>query len=179
MKQESKMLPGVFRAQKKDGTIYYRSSITFQNKHISLGSYSDELQAHQAYLLARSLTDDKTFTLTDYHKDSILNFEKWVVLLNFRDNKMYFKTPIYLLPKYFLYYLDSKTELKFDVDDLFYYSTHKIMRPKEKIIFLSTGTNGISDTLTLKLLTDITEYPPIPKMAGKFILPKFTYMVIL
>lgn len=128
MKQESKMLPGVFRAQKKDGTIYYRSSITFQNKHISLGSYSDELQAHQAYLLARSLTDDKTFTLTDYHKDSILNFEKWVVLLNFRDNKMYFKTPIYLLPKYFLYYLDSKTELKFDVDDLFYYSTHKIMR---------------------------------------------------
>lgn len=128
MKQESNMLPGVFCAKKKDGTIYYRSSITFQNKHISLGSYPDKLLAHQAYILAGSLTSDQNITLSNYHKNSILSFEKWVVLLNFRDNKMYFKTPIYLQPKYFLYYLDSKTELKFDVDDLFYYSTHKIMR---------------------------------------------------
>ena len=42
------MLPGVYQAVKKDGTIYYRSSITYQGKHISLGSYSTEEEAHRA-----------------------------------------------------------------------------------------------------------------------------------
>ena len=28
------MLPGAYLAHKKDGTAYYRSSITFQNKYI-------------------------------------------------------------------------------------------------------------------------------------------------
>ena len=32
------------------------------------------------------------------------------------------------MSKYFIYYYDSNTEYKFDVDDLFYYSTHKIMK---------------------------------------------------
>ena len=36
------MKKGVYTATKKDGTLYYRSSITFQNKHISLGSFSSE-----------------------------------------------------------------------------------------------------------------------------------------
>lgn len=59
---------------------------------------------------------------------AFLPFEKWVLLLNFRENGMYFKTPIYLQHKYFLYYLDQNTQLKFAVDDLFYYAEHKIMR---------------------------------------------------
>ena len=37
-----KNLPGVFKAQKKNGDIYYRSSITFRSKHISLGSFDND-----------------------------------------------------------------------------------------------------------------------------------------
>ena len=33
------MLPGVYQAKKKDDTIYFRSSITYSGKHISLGSF--------------------------------------------------------------------------------------------------------------------------------------------
>ena len=36
------MPAGVYTAYKKDGTVYYRSSITHKNKHISLGSFSSE-----------------------------------------------------------------------------------------------------------------------------------------
>ena len=50
-----KRLPGVFEAQKKDGSIYYRASITFRSKHISLGSFPTELQAGQAYKEAKLL----------------------------------------------------------------------------------------------------------------------------
>lgn len=123
------LLPGVYQAQKKDGTIYYRSSLTYQGKHISLGSYVTELLAHQAYLLANQLLTTDSITIEDYcMEESPLAFTKWVVLINFRDNKLYFKTPIYLKKNYFYYYLAPDKILKFDVDDLFYYSTHSIMQ---------------------------------------------------
>ena len=32
------MLPGVYLATKKDGTVYYRSSITYRSKHLSYPS---------------------------------------------------------------------------------------------------------------------------------------------
>lgn len=41
---------------------------------------------------------------------------------------MYIKTPIYLRKNYFSYYLDISHELKFDIDDLFYYSEHRILK---------------------------------------------------
>lgn len=126
------MYPGVFLAKKKDGSIYYRSSFTYKSKHISLGSFSTEKLAHKAYLEAVQLTSSaKAITIADYNKKKrVLSFEKWVILINFKDNGMYFKNPIYLRPKYFEYYLDGDpfSPLKFDVDDLFFYSTHKIMR---------------------------------------------------
>ena len=50
------MKKGVYTATKKDGTLYYRSSITFQNKHISLGSFSSEDLAATAYLEAENLS---------------------------------------------------------------------------------------------------------------------------
>ena len=46
------LLPGVYTAKKKDGTLYYRASITYRNKHISLGSFPTEELAHEAYLEA-------------------------------------------------------------------------------------------------------------------------------
>lgn len=126
------MYPGVFQAAKKDGTIYYRSSFTYKSKHISLGSFTTEKLAHKAYLEAIDITGSKKkILMTDYNKKKrIISFEKWVVLINFKDNGIYFKNPIYLYPKYFEYYLDNDpfSPLKFDVDDLFFYSTHKIMQ---------------------------------------------------
>ena len=47
-----KLLPGVFQAQKKNGEIYFRSSVTFRGRHISLGSYSSQEEAHSAYCTA-------------------------------------------------------------------------------------------------------------------------------
>lgn len=123
------MLPGAYLAFKKNGTAYYRSSITFQNKHISLGSFPSEQHAHQAYLEASHLLSDFSTTIDDiFSLPTILSFDKAISLLNFRDNHIYFKNPIYLRNNYFVYYLSPSEELKFDIDDLFYYSSHKIMR---------------------------------------------------
>ena len=120
---------GVYEAQKKNGEVYYRSSITYRRKHISLGSYHDEQLAHRAYLTAGEiLSNGSTITLSDYQASSVLSFEKWVVLINFRDNGIYLGNPIYVKPKFFYYHLAPDCILKFDSDDLFYYSSHKIMR---------------------------------------------------
>lgn len=154
-------LPGSFQAAKKDGTIYYRSSITYKNKHISLGSFPTEEEAHIAYVQAGAVIADTKLTIDSYSKeanlsivpynknansaidsyskeanlsiaaccsDIKLSFEKWVILINFRDNNLYFNTPIYVRPKFFYYYLTQKIRLTFDIDDLFFYASHKISR---------------------------------------------------
>ncbi len=123
-----KKLPGVYAAKKKNNSIYYRASITFREKHISLGSYDLEETAHLAYKEAQFLIKSDSITVEDYSPDSLLAFGKWVSLLNFRDNGLYFATPIYMRKKYFLYYYSLTYILKFDIDDLFYYSSRKIMR---------------------------------------------------
>lgn len=122
------MLPGVFLAKKKDHTLYYRSNITCQGKHISLGSYTTEEAAHRAYVTARRIFTD-SITIDDvYEKFPEIAFDKAVTLINFRDNHIYIPNPIYLHKNYFSYYLSYDRELKFDIDDLFYYSSHKIMQ---------------------------------------------------
>lgn len=127
-------LAGVFPAQKKDGTPYYRSSITYHGKHISLGSYPSATAAHEAYLaaaalLAAQLPPLSVCTVDDHALyGSALPFDKWVCLLNFRNNGIYCHTPIYLNDRFFFYYLDPSTPLKFDADDLFYYMRRKILR---------------------------------------------------
>lgn len=124
----SKHLDGVYTSKKKNGETYYRSSITFRRKHISLGSYPLAQSAHEAYLTAcKIIAPDSNITLMDFHPSDILPFEKWVILINFRDNGIYLGTPIYVRPKFFYYYLSAEHVLKFDSDDLFYYSSHKIM----------------------------------------------------
>lgn len=121
-------LEGVYTATKKSGETYYRSSITYRRKHISLGSYHNELLAHLAYRAAFGiLAENSTITLEDYQPTGVLSFEKWVILINFRDNGIYLGNPIYVRPKFFYYYLSPEHILKFDSDDLFYYSSHKIM----------------------------------------------------
>lgn len=123
------MLPGVYSSNKKNGDRYYRASVTYKGKHISLGSYKTENEANDAYRFASEIFSDASkWIIEGYPNSCILSFHKWVVLINFRDNGIYFKNPIYLHKRYFFYYIDRRTCLKFDVDDLFYYAHHKILK---------------------------------------------------
>ncbi len=118
---------GVFRAVKKNGEVYFRASLTYRRKHISLGSFSAAMDAHAAYLEGCRILRSAECTIASYSDSSPLAFEKWVCLINFRDNELYFGNPIYVCKKFFYYYLSPSHVLKFDPDDLFYYSSHKIM----------------------------------------------------
>ena len=126
------MTAGVYETTKKDGTPSYRASFTYKGKHISLGSFSTAEGAHRAYLTAELLLrspEGAQLSLSDYAAiGKTLSYDKWVILINLRDNGIYFKTPIYLYRRYFVYHYNEETHLKFDADDLFYYSNHKIMK---------------------------------------------------
>ncbi len=123
------MAQGVFATTKKDGTPYYRVSLTRAGKHISLGSFPTEIEAYTAYQEGLRILKDEALLINDYpFSDAVLSFEKIVVLFNFRDNGIYIKTPIYLRESFFEYWFSPSYVLKFDIDDLFYYSSHKIQR---------------------------------------------------
>lgn len=124
----SKNLPGVYTATKKDGTTYYRASLTYRNKHISLGSYETAVTANMAYLEGLELLTNNSLSVDNYSSSKTLKFEKWVSLVNFRDNGLYLGNPIYIRPKFFYYYLSPQDIYTFDSDDLFFYSSHKIMK---------------------------------------------------
>lgn len=151
------MEKGFSVSKKKDGTFSYRASVTYKDKHISIGSFSDEASAHTAYLEAWKIlnADKRTINIENFKEQlNVLSKDKAVSLLNFRDRKIYIKTPIYLRDGYFSYFLFSKEkpalakksfqkktesknnsvrktlivrELKFSNDDLFYYSQHRIL----------------------------------------------------
>ena len=106
------MLSGAFSAKTKDGTIYYRSSLTYKRKHISLGSFDDYKTAAAVYSEANAIVRDEKSShfvnaaekITSYSScTSALAFEKFMILLNLRDNNIYIKTPVYLCDKYFLF----------------------------------------------------------------------------
>ena len=124
-----KQLPGVYPATRKDGTKYYRASLTYKSKHISLGSFDTPEAATAAYEAGcRLLREESSVTVLDYEDDGPLKFDKWVALINLRDNRIYCRGPIYLRNKYFDYYLDKDTILRFDASELFYYTHHSIQR---------------------------------------------------
>lgn len=127
-KQKNTHFEGVYPAVKKNGEAYFRASLTYRRKHISLGSFSSPEAAQAAYREGLAILSDPGFTIGRYTDSSPLAFAKWVCLINFRDNDIYFGNPIYVSNKMFYYYLTPTLVLKFDPDDLFYYSSHKIMR---------------------------------------------------
>ncbi|WP_408070846.1 hypothetical protein [Butyrivibrio sp. JL13D10] len=131
---------GVYETCLKDGTKSFRASITFKGKHIALGSFSDATTAGKAYLLAQKILTDNSYELSSYRKGQSLPFEKCVVLVNFRDKGLYIPTPIYLEKKYFFYYLSQHHTLIFDIDDLFYYSSHKIMKRGSHLFVADYGS---------------------------------------
>lgn len=118
---------GVYEATKKDGTRYFRAGITYLRKHISLGSFPTDREAHFAYLEARDILNTPS-ALPDTYTPRTLSFEKCVTLMNFRDHGLYIKNPIYIRQKFFLYYYSPDIVYTFDTDDLFYYAGHKLMK---------------------------------------------------
>ena len=123
----------IFETKKKNGTIYYRLSITRNNKHISLGSFDTLDEAEKAYSEALAILNDSKYVCDDYDESLSISFSKYIMLINFRDNGLYISNPIYLRPNFFYYYLDKDTVFKFDRDDLFYYSGHKICKRNNHI----------------------------------------------
>ena len=108
------MTTGVYNATKKDGSVYYRVSITYKNKHISIGSYDSEELASMAYITACDIISkpDIYYIDADLHTTSYellkdypvpFPYAKFISLINFRDNGIYIKTPIYLCDKFFLH----------------------------------------------------------------------------
>lgn len=135
-------LPGTFPSLKKDGTRYFRASITFRSKHISLGGYASEEAAHEAYLYATQLLrgDIATDYILNEAHELPLSFHKLVMLVNLRDNGIYCKSPIYLRSNYFDYYLDPKTVLRFSADELFYYTNHSIQKRGSHLFVADYGS---------------------------------------
>lgn len=121
-------LPGITTAYHNDGSVYYRASITYNRKHISLGSYSTPEEGSQAYSEASAILNGSRRAVEDYDSASALAFPKYVSLVNLRNNGIYIKTPIYLYTNYFLYHISPELNLKFDRDDLFFYSAHTIQQ---------------------------------------------------
>lgn len=122
-----KKYTGIYKATKKDGTCYFRASITYRHKHISLGSYETDAEANAAYLEAWEILEAPD-ALPDCYTPKQLSFEKCVTLMNFRDHNLYIKNPIYIKNKFFFYYYSQDIIYTFDIDDLFYYASHKIMK---------------------------------------------------
>ncbi len=118
---------GVYPARKKDGSVHYRTSITFHGKHISLGSFPDPALAGRVYQEGKAVLAGSARP-EDYPTAASIPFDKWICLVNFRDNGVYFANPIYLRPRFFRYYLEPEDFFLFDIEDLFYYSSHRISR---------------------------------------------------
>ena len=124
----SKTPKGVYIYRTPSGTVLYRASVTKNGRHISLGSYQNEKKAAAAYKCANKVLENVSITLNDFQDFKNLKYEKAVILINFRDNGIYFGTPIYIKKDYFNYYLSPDIVFTFDLDDLFYFSSHKISK---------------------------------------------------
>lgn len=119
---------GVYVYVTPSGKTLYRASVTKNGRHISLGSYPSEDKAHKAYVTALKVLEDVSISLNDFQDFKALKYEKAVILINLRDNGIYFGTPIYLKKGYFNYHLTKDIVFTFDIEDLFYFSSHKISK---------------------------------------------------
>ncbi|MCR5279254.1 MAG: hypothetical protein K6E19_07405 [Lachnospiraceae bacterium] len=132
------MSTGVYEDKLKNGRANFRASLTCKRKHISLGSYSTRIKAENAYNFATDLLNGKA-DIPSYPKSCPLLFEKYVSIINLRDNGIYFSTPIYLSKREFTYWLSPERALRFDLDDLFYFSGHKIMERGSRFFIAEYG----------------------------------------
>ncbi|SFB73732.1 hypothetical protein [Butyrivibrio sp. YAB3001] len=131
---------GVYATKLKDGTPSFRASITYNGKHISLGSFDNEHKASLVYKDAQKILNDSSITIDKYDKKLNIPFEKYICLINFRDTGMYISNPIHLEKNFFTYHLSPDYVLKFDIEDLFYYSSHKIMKRGSHLFVADYGS---------------------------------------
>ena len=133
---------GVYEAKTKDGMSVYRSKISYNGKSVSLGTYETMEGANGAYNEAKKLYFDESLNIDEVflgdsiregHKGRFLPSDKVVSILNHRDHNIYIKTPIYIRTGYISYYLRDGREMKFDMDELFYYSSHRILKRGESL----------------------------------------------
>ena len=136
----NKKTVGVYTTTLKDGTPSYRASITHNGKHISLGSFDKKSTAAKVYREAAKILSHNSIAISSYKESMSIPFEKFVCLINFRDKGMYIANPIYLEKKYFTYHLEPGFALKFDIEDLFYYSSHKIMKRGSHLFVADYGS---------------------------------------
>lgn len=119
---------GVYPAKRKNGQEYFRASLTHKSKHIALGNFDDAETASRAYEEGNDILSGTDISIDRYDNTMALPFDKFVVLINLRDNKIYCPNPIYIHKNYISYYISRGMEMKFSVDDLFYYTTHRIRK---------------------------------------------------
>lgn len=122
------MAYGIYKTKRRDGSPSYRVSFYHEKKHISIGSYRSLSEAEASLDEALRFYDDPSVTIWNFaSRLHHISADKAVSIINHRDRGVYFKTPIYLMNGYFLYFLQGSGIYKFDNDDLFYYSTHRIL----------------------------------------------------
>lgn len=138
--------PGVSKVINGKGQVKYRSSLTYRRKHISLGTFDRESDAAECCAEARKLlsspshgphsnrepVSDTSQLISEIESETgsllYLSKDRAISLINLRNNGIYIRTPIYLLKNFFLYFLRDFGPLRFDTDDLFFYSSHTIQR---------------------------------------------------
>ena len=120
------LMTGVYEARKK--AVKY---ITVRHLHIRINTSASEvpltrLPCHAMYNEACEIINnssdhwiDTDHRTTSYNEAMTLSLGKYISLINFRDNNIYIKTPIYMCHKYFLYFLKEHEVLQFSTDDLF------------------------------------------------------------
>ncbi len=143
------MSTGVYETKLKNGTPSFRGNISYKGTHISLGSYDTYDKCHGAYNEAGLILSDYSITIENWVRHiHFLPMAKVITLLNYRDNGIYIRNPIYLKKGYFHYYLnESDNPYIFDNEDLFYYSEHKI-QCRGGHLFVSDF--GLQETILLR-----------------------------
>ncbi|MGL4738283.1 MAG: hypothetical protein ACRCW2_12610 [Cellulosilyticaceae bacterium] len=121
-------------------TVYY----LYKSKKIYIGIFVSELQAQKAYDYCHHILDH-TLTLEDFIP-GIIDFKKWISLINLRDHGVWINQPIYLYETFFKYFLEEKIVLTFDLKDLFFFSTSKIS--KRGNYLFTTNRHSQSSILT-------------------------------
>lgn len=119
---------GVFVTQKKNGQLSFRTSLTYRNKHIALGSFDSMDVASRVYSEGLEILANTDIAIENYSSAYAISFEKFVILINFRDSGLYCSNPLVVRKNYISYYFSVDEEYKFSKDDLFYYASHKILR---------------------------------------------------
>jgi hypothetical protein len=113
----------IYPVNKKSG-IEYQLYYRYKNRRLYLGTYKTFELASLAFLQAKDLTSSNL--LIDSIAELTLPFNKAVSLINFRDNGVLFKNPIYVCGDYFKYYYSRDIVFLFDNKHLFFFSTNKI-----------------------------------------------------